>query len=71
MRKRLLYTCLCGKHFIGRPNGKGSDIYCLECSSSGKEPTEAIEPSFLLTNEISKGNFNIRLKEGFELLGID
>jgi len=41
---------------------------CSKCSPYGKAIFEAEEPSFILTNEISEGNLNLRLKEGFGLL---
>jgi uncharacterized OB-fold protein len=64
MRKRLLYTCKCGR-WIKRPQN-----VCEYCSSTSKY-IEVNEPTFLLTNEISDGNFDVRLKEGFKLLGND
>jgi hypothetical protein len=63
MRRRLLYTCKCGRWV------KGRNRVCSFCSSNSKETVDNIEnPTFLLTNEIAEHNINIRLREGFKLL---
>ena len=68
MKKIKLFSCsICGKHIKRNENGH-SRSYCKKCSSYGKKIYEAENPSFLLTNEIAIGNFDIRIREGFRLL---
>jgi len=67
MRRRKIYACECGRWLSGKV-GKWNKTYCSLCSPYAKESHEIIEPTFLLTNEISEGNIDLRLKEGFRLL---
>jgi hypothetical protein len=64
MRKRKLYACKCGRWVS---HGKR---LCKFCSPyvGNTNYDEAVNPSFLLTNEISEGNIDIRLQEGFRFL---
>jgi hypothetical protein len=64
MRKRKLYACKCGRWV------KQREHLCEVCSPYGGNTNydEVVNPSFLLTNEISGRNIDIRLQEGFRLL---
>jgi len=61
-RKRMIYACkICGVWVTHA-------IYCVKCARNLKEYHAPLEPTYLLTSEISGGNVDIRLKYGFNLL---
>ena len=63
----VLSCSVCGR-WLNTRSGKGSHSLCNKCSPYTNEPSTTIEPTFLLTSEISEKNMNLRLKEGFALL---